>query len=241
MKFARELRLDARNSLKGKWGAAVGAGFVASLLGGIVSSVSTPDVEFKVSTGSGQSSSLSLTDVAQSMGVPQQTIAAIVSGILIAAVVFLLVYTFIGCAVEVGYARFNLDLLDGKEARVATLFGDFKRWGTTFAARFLRGLFIVLWSMLFFIPGLIASFSYAMTSYVLADNPGMSARQAITVSKNMMRGNRWRLFCLEFSFIGWAFLNLFTLGIGSLWLNPYINAATAAFYRELTGPVKAAE
>ena len=50
-----------------------------------------------------------------------------------------------------------------------------------------------------------------------------------------MEGNRWRLFCLEISFIGWAILSALTLGIGNLWLRPYTESATAAFYREISG------
>ena len=51
----------------------------------------------------------------------------------------------------------------------------------------------------------------------------------------MMSGNRWRLFCLQFSFIGWSILSALTLGIGGLWLTPYTQTATAAFYREISG------
>lgn len=82
---------------------------------------------------------------------------------------------------------------------------------------------------------IIASYSYAMTEYILADHPELSASEAISRSKEMMEGNRWRLFCLEFSFIGWSILCAFTLGIGYLWLTPYKEAAKAAFYREISG------
>ena len=68
----------------------------------------------------------------------------------------------------------------------------------------------------------------------------MPASEALAASKAMMEGNKWRLFCLHFSFIGWSILCAFTLGIGSLWLNPYQNAATAAFYREISGTAQPA-
>ena len=74
-----------------------------------------------------------------------------------------------------------------------------------------------------------------MTDYILADYPELSAGEAISKSKQMMEGNKWRLFCLEFSFIGWSILCSFTLGIGYLWLTPYKQAATAVFYREVSG------
>lgn len=72
-----------------------------------------------------------------------------------------------------------------------------------------------------------------MTSYILAENPEMTARDAIRKSKEMMQGNRTRLFCLGFSFIGWSIFSIMTLGIGNLWLMPYMYAAEAAFYRDL--------
>ena len=73
-----------------------------------------------------------------------------------------------------------------------------------------------------------------MSNFIMAENPEMSAKEAMEVSMEMMRGNKWRLFCLELSFIGWGILCLFTLGIGYLWLNPYINASLAAFYDDVS-------
>ena len=74
-----------------------------------------------------------------------------------------------------------------------------------------------------------------MTDYILAENPELTASQAIEKSKTMMYGNRWRLFCLRFSFIGWDLLCSLTFGIGYLWLTPYKQAAEAAFYRDISG------
>ena len=95
-----------------------------------------------------------------------------------------------------------------------------------------------LQEVLFIIPGVIASYSYAMTDYILTENPELTAKEAIEKSKDMMEGNRWRLFCLEISFFGWVILSLLTLGIGSLWLTPYKEASMAAFYREVSGTEK---
>lgn len=102
-------------------------------------------------------------------------------------------------------------------------------------ANLLQWVLILLWTLLFIIPGIVASYSYAMTGYILAEDPDLTASQAIQRSKEMMRGNRWRLFCLQLSFIGWIILCLFTFGIGNLFLNPYQTAADAAFYREISG------
>ena len=131
--------------------------------------------------------------------------------------------------------RFNLELIDHNDAGFEHLFKYFPWWANAVCTRLLKGLYVFLWSLLLVIPGIVASYSYAMTEYILAEHPEMTASEAIAASKEMMSGNRWRLFCLHVSFIGWAILCAFTLGIGNLWLNPYKNAATAAFYREISG------
>ena len=95
--------------------------------------------------------------------------------------------------------------------------------------------FSIIQDTLFIIPGIVATYSYAMTEFILAEHPELTASEAIAQSKEMMTGNRWRLFCLHISFIGWDILCAFTLGIGNLWLRPYKQAANAAFYREISG------
>ena len=101
--------------------------------------------------------------------------------------------------------------------------------------RIVTTLYIFLWSLLFIVPGIIKSISYALTGYILADNPELSANEAITRSRDLMRGNKLRLFLLCLSFFGWIVLSVFTLGIGLLWLCPYVNATMAAFYRSVSG------
>lgn len=151
------------------------------------------------------------------------------------ALVIAAIHLFLGSVVGVGYSRFNLELVDHNEAGFEHLFKYFPWWANAVCTRLLKGLYVFLWSLLLVIPGIVASYSYAMTEYILAEHPEMTASEAIAASKEMMTGNRWRLFCLHVSFIGWAILCAFTLGIGNLWLNPYKNAATAAFYREISG------
>ena len=83
------------------------------------------------------------------------------------------------------------------------------------------------------IPGIIAFYANIMGAYIMLENPELTAREALAKSREMMKGNKWRLFCLSFSFIGWDILAALTLGIGHLFLCPYVEAANAAFYREL--------
>lgn len=94
-------------------------------------------------------------------------------------------------------------------------------------------ILVILWSFLLIIPGIIKAFSYAMTPYILEDRPELSASDAIHLSRTMMRGHKFDLFYLYLSFIGWALLCLVTCGIGFLWLTPYMQTTTAAFYQEV--------
>lgn len=114
------------------------------------------------------------------------------------------------------------------------LFDGFRggRYTRVFCALFLVNLFTFLWTLLLIIPGIMKAFSYALTPYILLDEPELTAKQAISRSCEIMQGRRWKLFCLYFSFIGWGILCLLTFGIGFIWLAPYINASAAAFYED---------
>ncbi|MBR6345812.1 MAG: DUF975 family protein [Bacteroidales bacterium] len=102
-----------------------------------------------------------------------------------------------------------------------------KAWGMI-----LMMVFIFLWSLLFFIPGLIKAYSYAMTPYILNDNPDLSANEAIDRSRAMMKGHKFDLFYLHLSFIGWFLLCILSCGIGFLWLVPYVQGSVASFYED---------
>lgn len=239
MKYAYDFRSIARDALKGRWGIAVIAGLLASLLGAI--GATGPQVKLNI-TDNGASINFMFGNqqVYSSAGgwVPELNafivggaIYMIVLALAMAAVLFVL-----GSVISLGYSRFNLELVDRQnEAQIGTLFGYFPHWKKAAIAKLLQSVYVVLWSLLFVIPGIMASYSYAMTPYILAENPEMAPREAIARSKEMMYGNRWRLFCLHFSFIGWAFLSMLTFGIGNLWLTPYQQASVAAFYREVSG------
>ena len=95
------------------------------------------------------------------------------------------------------------------------------------------GLFIFLWSLLFIIPGIIASISYTLVYMIKLDNPEMSTMDVIKKSKNMMQGHKMDYFVLVLSFLGWALLGILTLGILYLWLTPYMNVTFANFYNYL--------
>ncbi len=239
MKYASDFRKIARDALRGKWAIAVIVGLIAMLLGGV--GASGPELNFEYSDN-GATINLEIanqTIFSSTGGITPKLQTFLVGGaiyIAIAAMIFAVVYFILGSIIEVGYSRFNLDLVDRqKEPEMGTLFGYFSHWKTTAVAKLLQTVYVILWSLLLIIPGIIAFYSYAMTSYILAEHPEMTPSEAIARSKEMMEGNRWRLFCLHFSFIGWSLLSSLTLGIGNLWLTPYRQAATAAFYREISG------
>ena len=123
------------------------------------------------------------------------------------------------------------------------LFDGFRggRYTRVFCALFLVNLFTFLWTLLLIIPGIIKAFSYALTPYIIMDEPELTARQAITRSCEIMQGRRWKLFCLYLSFIGWGILCLLTFGIGFLWLVPYMNASIAAFYEDARAEYEASK
>ena len=103
-----------------------------------------------------------------------------------------------------------------------------KVWGML-----LMSIFIALWTLLLIIPGIIKAFSYAMTPYILEENPELTASEAIHRSRMMMRGHKFDLLWLYLGFLGWFILCIVTVGIGFLWLNPYVETAKAAFYEEV--------
>lgn len=146
-----------------------------------------------------------------------------------------LVNFIIGGTIQLGYAKFLLGQQDGKPYEIRDLFSQFHRFGTGFAQAFLKNLYIILWTLLFIIPGFIKAYSYAMTPFILADHPEMTANEAITASRKLMNGHKGELFVLDLSFFGWNLLCILILGIASLWVTPYINAAYTAFYRKRTG------
>ena len=109
-------------------------------------------------------------------------------------------------------------------------------YGRVVKTMFLTDLFVILWSMLLIIPGIIKSYSYRMVPYILAQEPELSGREAIDRSRQMMDGQKWRAFVLDLSFILWIFLSAITLGIvGILYVSPYMEATNAELYYALRG------
>ena len=257
---ARDHRANALQALKGRWGTAVLTAILAALLsGGLAGGTNFG--------GSGQELGL------QQMEAMNQMVWMGIASTL----VFGLALFVISGAVEMGYAHFNLHLIDRQVARVGHLFGHMNRIGAGLRMVLLRSLYLLLWMLpsiglitvwcvvgyerilswmqllqedmaaalvvytyamlpiilIACIPMVIASYRYLLMPYIMAENPGMRARDAIRMSKCLMRGFKWKAFCLRLSFIGWLLLAVLTFGIGGLWVYPYMAAADASFYREV--------
>lgn len=134
---------------------------------------------------------------------------------------------------ELGLTLFIMEVVRTKKGNFNTGFAGFKQFGSSFVATLLMNIFICLWSFLLVIPGIIACFRYALTYYILADNPEMSGSDAIKKSKEMMIGHKWELFVLLFSFFWWYLLCFITFGIAAIYVSPYINATMVNFYEKL--------
>ncbi len=121
-----------------------------------------------------------------------------------------------------------------KEIQIEEMFVGFKECFTqSLILSLMTALYTFLWSLLFVIPGIVKSYSYAMAPYILQDNPTLDWEECLNESKKMMEGNKWQLFCLDFSFIGWYFVGALCLGVGIFWVYPYNAMARANFYMAL--------
>ena len=139
----------------------------------------------------------------------------------------------IGGPMAIGIAIFTLSVSRKKDAQLSQIFEGFQKFSVALGAYLLMIIFIILWMLLLIIPGIIAALSYSMTYYIIADNDSIGSLDAITKSKEMMQGNKWKLFCLGFRFFGWGLLCILTLGIGFLWLYPYMMVSFAQFYDDI--------
>lgn len=157
----------------------------------------------------------------------------IVNGI--AGVTFGIALLIIMGPVSIGMIITSLNVIRGKNYNdIGLIFDGFQN---NLSRNILLGLFqifkVFLWSLLFIIPGIIKSYAYSQAFFIAIDYPELTADEVLKKSEEMMKGHKWRLFCLKFSFIGWILLSLFTFGVGMFFLTPYQIQANAVFYEEL--------
>lgn len=132
-----------------------------------------------------------------------------------------------------GFIVLFLDKLRGGAVDAGNLFDGYKDFWRVFGTLLLRGVYTFLWTLLLIVPGIVKSLSYAMTPFILKDNPKASYDTAIIYSMRLMQGHKMDLFVLYLSFIGWFILSCLTLGIGFVFLVPYCQMSLARFYEEV--------
>ena len=230
-------RATASVALQGKWPVAALAAFVYALIGGNVVSSLWERLEPAL-------------DASNAYG--------LIIAIGIVLIIYCVAAIILNGAIRMGYAMFNLKLIDGKEVSVKDLFSQLHRIGDGLVMQLLTAIFLILWSLLLIVPGIIKSFAYSMAPYILLEHPDFSGGDAITRSKELMDGNKARLFRLKLSFIGWLLLAAVPAFIGasiaafipgltlvgvllslvtavlSYFVEAYMCAAEAAFYRDIT-------
>jgi uncharacterized membrane protein len=113
---------------------------------------------------------------------------------------------FVGAALTFGITSIFLRYRRGQEATTDMIFSGFSNYSRSLALALLIAIFTFLWTLLFIVPGIIAFYRYRLAFYILIENPEIGPLEAINISKALMTGNKWKLFCLDLSFIGWGLL-----------------------------------
>ena len=140
----------------------------------------------------------------------------------------------LGGPMAVGLEVTYINTMRGVKPEIEQLFRPLSTcFLTSFIMFLLQTVFLVLWFFLFFIPGIIKTFAYSMSAFLLALHPDLEANDAITLSRKMMDGHKGKLFLLNLSFIGWALLCVLTFGILAFWISPYIGVARANFFQDV--------
>lgn len=141
----------------------------------------------------------------------------------------------IASPMEIGLIMIFFRLRDGQPPKIAELFNHFDCIAHAILLNVLIAVFTALWSLLFIIPGIIASLSYSMAPFILAENKTLTAMEALKLSKQMMNGHKADLFIIELSFIGWGIVTAVTFGIAGIYVYPYMQATLTNFYDSIKG------
>lgn len=230
MPNAADLRHQGRIALKGHWAEAVCLTILAAILGGIsnFSIIDTFDAILNSEWLMHSAFGLWLYQTLPFLFAENTTFS-----ISINIDVINILHLILGGAIELGVCLYFCKLHRGMDARFTDLFTRFTYFGKALGLYLLILLKTFLWGLLFVIPGIIASYRYAMAPYLMAENPQLGINEAIKMSSYMMKGNKGKLFCLHLSFLGWAILCALTLGIGYIFLCPYMLSTESAFFLQL--------
>ena len=215
------LKMNAKQVLRNNYWLALLVAFVASLLAGGPSNIG-PTLTYNYTTGSTHYNYQYQYDYAM-LPYFGAVAAAILGFGLIAFIVGVLFSVFVGNPVAVGKSRYFMESRVGN-APFSSLFSAFggPAYRNVIKVMFMKNLFIFLWSLLFVIPGIYKAYQYRMVDYLIAENPYMPYQRALELSRQMTDGEKFNIFILELSFIGWLFLGALAFGVGVFFVNPYI-------------------
>ena len=176
--------------------------------------------------------------------VPLEVLIGVVIGILavvaVTSVIVTLVSAFLFNPLKIGSERFFLVNSESPAKVSEILFGYKANYINMVKTLLIRDIFLGLWSLLFCIPAIIKAYSYRMVPYILAENPNIGSLEAITLSRKMMDGHKWRAFVMDLSFIGWHLLGGLTFGLAEIfYVAPYCNASNAELYKAIRDLQKA--
>ena len=136
--------------------------------------------------------------------------------------------------VKLGCARFFRRNLEDPASMDNLMFGFRNHYKNVAKTMFLKDLYISLWTLLFIVPGIVKSYEYRLVDYILSENPEMNTDEALKLSASLMKGNKWKTFVLDLSFIGWDILSAATCGIlGVFYVEPYKKSTDAALYEAI--------
>ncbi len=151
--------------------------------------------------------------------------------IIIASSIGLLIRIFIAYPIRVGESRVYLESINYKKTRIRRMLFAFKkeRYNGTVKTLLLMEIYKLLWNLTI-VGGFIKNYSYKMVTYIIAENPKISAKDAIKISREMMNGNKFQAFKLDLSFIGWNILQYITFGIAGIFVSPYYTTTITQLY-----------
>lgn len=224
---AYDHRARARAALRGNWPTAALVTFLAAI---ISAAGGGPSIEIKLNSDR----PLQITVPEEVSRFFLEVLGVALPVVLMISMGLLLIRVVMGGVVELGKARYHLNLMDGAEAQVADLFTGFPKFLQALVMSLTRDILILLGMCLLIVPGVLLLYGFAMAPYIMAEDPDCTGWEALQRSYDLMRGHRLELFWLELTFIGWHILSAFTFGIGELFLTPYVESARTSFYRELT-------
>lgn len=223
----KELKGNAKAVLKANYWKAVLVSFILALLLGSGAGSAR-------SAASGSDTQLSDVFAGYSAEVIGAMFIALVSILAVTFLIHVVLKIFVWNPLQVGCYKFFLNC-SGSDAKIRDVVFAFKNgYGKACLTMLVRYVCTFLWSLLLIIPGIVKSYEYMMIPYILADNPGISRKEAFAKSKEMMRGQKWKAFVLDLSFLGWMILGFITLGIVDIfYVTPYMNLTRTQLYYTL--------